>query len=60
MTIAKCAKNVRCHVAGCNEYATYNIDTNGFKGSLCLCKTCTAELLKQLRQATQNKSTEKK
>lgn len=59
MTVDKCLKNVRCHIAGCNNFAEYNIDTNGFKGNLCLCKQCTNELFKELKLKTQTK-TEKK
>ena len=59
MTIEKCENNVRCNVAGCNKMATANIDTNGFKGNLCLCDDCLKQLEKLIKKFTQNK-TEKK
>ena len=40
MLIEKCPINIRCDTANCHKYATYNIDTNGYKKSICLCDTC--------------------
>ena len=59
MNIDKCENNVRCHVAGCNKIAICNIDTNGFKGNLCLCKECLEKLEKLLKKFISSK-TEKK
>lgn len=50
MTIDKCTNNVRCHVAGCKNFATCNIDTNGFKGNLCLCNNCLQQLEKLIKK----------
>ena len=52
MTIEKCENNVRCNVAGCNKMATTNIDTNGFKGNLCLCDECLKQLEKLIKTHT--------
>lgn len=61
MTVDKCERNIRCHVAGCNNFAEANIDTNGFKGNLCLCKPCLETLEKQLKKfINQSNKTEKK
>lgn len=60
MTIEKCSNNVRCHVAGCRNFAICNIDTNGFKGNLCLCNECLQDLEKSLKKFKNQNKTENK
>ena len=49
MYIEKCPKNIRCDTLNCHAFATFNINTNGYKKNLCLCEKCFNELYKNIQ-----------
>ena len=48
MRVDKCLKNVRCDCGGCKNFAIANIDTNGYKGSICVCRKCFDDLCRDI------------
>ncbi len=56
MTVEKCPKNVRCDTANCHTFATYNINTNGYKKNICLCDNCFNQLYLSMQKAKRNNS----
>ena len=63
MHIAETLKNVRCDTVGCHKIAKYNLDTNSYKGSTCLCLECFNNLYKAMqliKKSTTLKQTKEK
>lgn len=50
MKLDRCLNNVRCDSGGCKKFAICTIDTNGYKGSICLCRECFNALFKDAQK----------
>lgn len=51
MSVERCLRNVRCDTGNCRNFASYNINTSGYKGNLCLCEECFNALLTSMQKA---------
>ena len=59
MHIEECLKNIRCDTANCHNFATYNINTNGYKKNICLCENCFNSLYSEMQKLKRKKVKEK-
>ena len=50
MQIEESQKNVRCDSANCHNFATFNINTNGYKQNIYICEECFQKLFDSIQK----------
>ena len=59
MQIEHCLKNIRCDTANCHEFASFNINTNGYKKNIYLCEKCFTTLYSEMQKIKRKPKKEK-
>ena len=53
MRISKIMKNIKCDTVLCNKSASYEIESNSYKGSIFLCEDCFIAMQKLFKKVAE-------